>query len=131
MDRRSRRRVATLTHDALIPAGPGVYAFYLDGERAYVGKAGSLRGRLWGCHLRKGVSMTNSALRRNVADRLGIASSADIKARRYLPSVEDANRVTAFVGDMEVAWIECEAEPEARALEDRLKREFLPPLTKQ
>ena len=32
---------------------------------------------------------------------------------------------------MEIAWVECATEPEARELETRMKREYLPFLTKQ
>jgi GIY-YIG catalytic domain len=74
--------------------------------------------------------MTNSALRRNVAEFLGIASSADIKAGRYRPTADDAVRVSDWIRTGEVSWIECETEAEAIALEDALKAEWKPPLTK-
>jgi IMP cyclohydrolase len=73
--------------------------------------------------------MTNSAFRRNVAEHFGIASAADIKARRYMPTFEDANVVSTFVAATELAWIECDTEDEARLLENRLKAEFMPPFT--
>src|SRR5262249_18286613 len=130
MDARPRRSPASLT-EADIPVGAGVYAFYLDGERLYVGKATSLRLRLWGCHLRRTVSMTNSAFRRNVCERLGIALPDDIKQGRYRPTVADAARAWDFVAGTEVAWIEYESEPAAVALENAMKREYLPPLTKR
>jgi hypothetical protein len=81
MDERPRHSRAYLTSESLIPREPGIYV-YGNGERLYVGKAKSLRARLWKNHLRVGVSMTNSAFRRNVAEHLGIATSADIKAHR-------------------------------------------------
>jgi excinuclease UvrABC nuclease subunit len=109
---------------------PGVYAFYRNGEAVYVGKASSLRARLWADHLRRGASMTNSAFRRNVAHELGIATAADIKARRYLTSTDDAARVSDWIGACEVAWIECGSEPEAVALETAMKIELKPRLTR-
>jgi len=48
----------------------------------YVGKAKSLSSRLGKAHPGRGVSMTNSALRRNVAEHLGIAAANDIKTGR-------------------------------------------------
>ena len=130
MDARPRRLASTVTESA-IPARAGAYAFYRDGDRAYVGKAGELRGRIWKCHLRKGAAMTNSALRRNVAAELGIATAADIKAGRYRPTAADAARVTAAVAELELAWIECASAADAEALESRLKAEYMPPLTKR
>lgn len=129
MDARPRREAASLTQ-ADIPSSPGVYALYRDGEAVYVGKATILRSRLWNNHLRKGVSMTNSALRRNVAEFLGLASAADIKAGRYSPTALDARRVSEWIGEAEVAWIECDSVADAVLLEGALKAERKPPLTK-
>jgi len=39
--------------------------------------------------------MTGSALRRNIAEHLGISTAADIKARRYQPSPEEVDAVRA------------------------------------
>ena len=134
MDRRSHCSVQTLiqTGMALVPLTPGVYAFYRFAGRVYVGMAGDagLRRRL-GDHLTTKRGMTDSALRRNTAEHLGIASAADIKSRRYEPNDDDRDRVVAFVQSMEVAWVECATEQEARELEERLKREYLPFLTKR
>lgn len=80
-----------------LPEEPGVYALYRDGRAVYVGLAErqTLQGRIWKNHRGRGVSMTGWAMRRNVAERLGIASSADIKARRYQPTVEIGKERTA------------------------------------
>jgi len=75
--------------------------------------------------------MTNSALRRNVAELLGIASSADIKARRYRPTSQDASGVVAWIRECQVAWIECESEGQAIDFERAMKLEWRPPLTKR
>jgi hypothetical protein len=74
--------------------------------------------------------MTNSALRRNVAQFLVIATAADIKRGRYKPTAEDARRVSDWIRDCELAWIECEDQPAANPLETALKREWKPPLTR-
>jgi hypothetical protein len=114
-----------------IPTSAGVYALYRDDEPMYVGKAGCLRDRVWGNHSRHGTGMTDSALRRNVAQRLGITAAADIKGRRYRPTAEDAAAVRAWLDGCEVAWRECAAEPAAVALETAMKVEQMPPLTKR
>jgi hypothetical protein len=128
MDSAPRRPFVGLAM-ADIPTDPGVYALYREGERLYVGKANSLRSRL-GNHRGEGASMTNSALRRNVAALVGIASSAHIKAQRYRTTIEDAGLVTAWLAACDVAWIACDSSNEAAALERDMKREDMPALTK-
>jgi excinuclease UvrABC nuclease subunit len=127
MNARERRCVNGITL-ASTPLAPGVYAFYRDGDAVYVGKATNLRSRLWTCHLRTTASMTNSALRRNFAQHLGIATATDIKARRHTPTLEDARRVTAWIREWELAWLEFETEAEAVVLETELTRERSPTL---
>jgi predicted GIY-YIG superfamily endonuclease len=114
-----------------VPTSPGVYALYRDSERMYVGKAGNLRERVWSNHSGRGVSMTSSAMRRNIAAYLDIATAADIKARRYQPTAEDAAAARAWLEGCEIAWRECESEPAAVALETAMKTEYRPPLTKR
>jgi hypothetical protein len=126
---RKRRPVAGLTK-ADVPHKPGVYVLYRDGSAVYVGKATWLDERFGGSHLGRGVSMTGSAMRRNVAEFLGIASAADIKARRYKPTLADAGRVADWIRACEVSWVACKSVAAAEALEDRLKAEWKPPLTK-
>jgi Holliday junction resolvase RusA-like endonuclease len=130
MNARSRSAAAILTEKA-IPAGLGVYAWYRDSTPVYVGKAGSLRSRLWENHLRRGQSMTNSAFRRNVAEELGIATAKSIKDGTYAPSADDVRDVNEWVAGCEVAWIECESHDGAVQLEKDMKREWVPPLTKR
>jgi hypothetical protein len=75
--------------------------------------------------------MTGSALRRNVAELLGIASAADIKARRYMPTRDDAARVVGWIRTCEAAWVDTPTAEDALDLEDAMKREKSPPLTKR
>lgn len=75
--------------------------------------------------------MTSSALRRNVAEYLGVASAADIKARRYVTTPRDAEAVTMWLGPCQVAWIECLTDNDAKRVETAIKLEWLPPLTKR
>ncbi len=129
MNEAPRSRVAELT-EMSISDRPGVYAFYREGVPVYVGKAGVLRSRLWRNHLRKSPSMTNSALRRNIAESLGISTAAEIKSRRYRTTPQDAVRVTAWLVECDVAWLECLDVTAALTLESELKSEFKPALTK-
>lgn len=46
MDAQHRRSFKTLAASE-VPEGAGVYAVYRDGRRMYVGKANSLRSRVW------------------------------------------------------------------------------------
>jgi hypothetical protein len=89
MHARPRHAVRTLDR-ALIPKGrPGVYAFYRDGSAVYVGKATDLDDRVWCKHLNQKLTMGDSALRRNVAELLGIATPDEIKKRIYVLTAEE------------------------------------------
>lgn len=75
--------------------------------------------------------MSNSALRRNIAEHLKIASSADIKARRYRPTSGDVSIVRLWLDICEVAWIECDSPEAAEQHEANLKAKHIPLLTKR
>jgi hypothetical protein len=132
LNEQPRLSPATLrTQSSTIPVEPGVYALYRHGVPQYVGKANSLKRRLNNDHLRTGVSMTGSALRRNVAMMLGIAPASDIKRGDYVPTAEDAEAVTEWIDGCEFAWWVCASDREACELEERLKRDDMPPLTRR
>ena len=130
MDTQPRRSMAELKA-ADIPESPGVYALYRDGARMYVGKADCLRHRVWRNHSGRGAVMTGSAMRRNVAEHLKVATSADIKARRYQPTAEEVAAVRSWLDGCDIAWLESETTVAAQRLEDDLKNEYKPPLTKR
>ncbi len=75
--------------------------------------------------------MTGSALRRNVAEHLGIASATAIKKREYRPTDEDARRVVEWIDGCDVAWIVCSSSKQANDLECAMKAELRPPLTRR
>jgi hypothetical protein len=129
MRARPRKRLAELRSSAL-PTSAGVYALWRGSEPMYIGKAKSLSSRLGKAHRGRGVSMTNSALRRNVAEHLGIAAANDIKTGRPVARPE-ADQVNAWLDDCEASWLVADDEAAALALEEAFKREWLPPLTKQ
>lgn len=117
--------------DIDVPTDPGVYAWYRRGRAVYVGKADDLRARVWRNHLGQGRSVGTSAFRRNVAEHLGLGSSADIKARRIKLTSDQLAVLRAWILTCRVGWIVCRSKAEAVSLEARLKAEWIPPLTKR
>jgi hypothetical protein len=73
--------------------------------------------------------MTNSALRRNVAEHLGIASANNIKTGRPVTRPE-ADRVNAWLDECEESWLVADDEAASIVLEAQFKREWLQELTK-
>jgi len=72
--------------------------------------------------------MTNSALRRNVAEHLGIATANDIKTGRPVTRAE-AERVNVWLDGCTASWLTAESEDAALKLEEAFKFEWMPPLT--
>ncbi len=114
-----------------IPAGPGVYAWYRSGKPVYVGKASSLRSRLWRQHLGQSGSLHTSAFRRNVAESLGFGSANDIFEGRVVLDREQLATVRDWIMGCALRWQECRSHAEAVSLEAALKIEYRPLLTKQ
>ena len=113
-----------------VPENPGCYALYRGRKRMYVGKADCLHNRVWKNHSGRAAVMTGSAMRRNVAEYLGIASANDIKQRRYQPTLTEVTSVRQWLDGCHIAWLICATKAEARTLETALKDEYLPLLTK-
>lgn len=91
MHRRKRIPMNSL-READIPKLLGVYALYRKDKPMYVGKAKSLQSRVWKNHSGRGVSMGDSAMRRNVAEYLGIANAKDIKDGLRSVTEDEAKR---------------------------------------
>lgn len=130
MGRRRRRPMSDLKKSD-VPTSPGVYALYRRGQPMYVGKATCLQDRVWKNHSGRGTSMGTSAMRRNVAEHLGIATAKDIKDGIYKVTEAEASRVRRWLDGCEIVWRECETEAAAKLLETEMKAEYLPPLTKR
>lgn len=130
MDAAPRHVPATLTRD-VVPDEPGVYAWYRDEQRMYVGKADSLRERVWGNHLGRSRALTSSAFRRNVAEHLGLGTSAELKVRAIELTDAQLDAVRAWIASCGVSWLVCATGADALALETALKAEFKPELTKR
>src|SRR4051794_24338746 len=120
MDAQPRRAMKDLSASDL-PTAAGVYALYRQGERMYVGKGGALRDRVGKKHSGRGGVLTGSAMRRNVAEYLGIGTASDIKERRYQPDAAELDRVREWLDGCDIAWVECPDEPAAVALEGEMK----------
>lgn len=126
-----RRLRLTALERSDLPECPGVYALYRAGERIYVGKAKNLRQRAWGAHSSRGHSMRNSAMRRNVAEHLGMAGARAIYDGDYVPTPDEVRRVREWMDGCEMAWLTAESPAAAKSLEAGIKDEFKPPLTKR
>lgn len=114
-----------------LPAGAGVYSIWRDGTPVYVGKAKSLAARLGRAHRGRGLSMGNSALRRNVAEHLGFGSADVIKKGDRRLSPGEVAQVNEYLDACEAAWIVTTDEAAALRLETEFKEEFTPLLTKR
>jgi hypothetical protein len=125
-----RHQPSMLVLDA-VPDKPGVYAWYRNAQRMYVGKADSLRDRVYGNHLGQSKAPTGSAFRRNVAEYLGFGSSAAIKKREIKLTADQLIAIRAWILSCEVSWLTCATKAAAIKLETKLKVEFKPPLTKR
>jgi hypothetical protein len=126
-----QRRAAQQLSSRDIPAGPGVYAWYRDGEPVYSGRATGrkgLRERIWRKHLEQGNDLSRSSFRRNVCAYLGIAPTNKTATRPTQMTASDVEPVNTWIRDCEVAWIECGSPADAKELEEALHREWLPPL---
>ncbi len=130
MDAQPRRRASELSRGDL-PECPGVYAWYRRDRAVYVGKGDDLRDRAWGSHMSQSKSLGRSAFRRNIAESLGFGAANDIKKKVRRLTTEQRALVRAWVVSCPVAWIECKSIATAKALEDDMKVEWLPPLTKR
>jgi hypothetical protein len=128
MDAQSRFQASGLRKSE-IPSRPGVYAWYRNAQPEYVGKAARLQDRI-GRHLGRDKGMAGSALRRNIAESLGISHPALIKSGAYRCNDEELAQVRAFIEECEVTWVICRSASEALMFEGHIKCEWLPPLTK-
>jgi hypothetical protein len=76
------------------------------------------------------LGMRTSAMRRNVAEYLGIAEAKDIKVGVYRITADEAKRGRTWLDECEITWRECASESAAKTLETSMKAEYRPPLTK-
>lgn len=133
MDAQPRRAAASLTVKD-IPKGPGVYAWYHEGESDYAGSAigaYGLRKQIWGEHLTTGPDLSRSTFRRSVCQDLGIAPRSTTKLRPTCMSAAAIEPVNRWIRRCAVAWIECQSAAEAKALETALLAEWMPRLNRK
>jgi hypothetical protein len=129
MDAATRRPASSLTRE-LVPDEPGVYAWYRESARMYVGEGGSLRSRIWTNHLGQNKTLKGSALRRNVAQYLKYGSAAAINAGTIVLTTDQLAAVRAWILSCEVAWLTCATKDDALALEKKLRTAPKLPLNK-
>lgn len=133
MNARPRRSGAELTSSE-VPRSFGVYSWYREGRPVYAGRAvgaKGLYGRVWRNHLATGPDLSRSSFRRNVCDHLGIADTSVTRIRPTRLTAADVQPVNEWIRDCEVAWIEFDTVEEAKAFEDRLLAEWMPPLSRR
>jgi transposase InsO family protein len=113
-----------------IPASPGVYIWFRDGEPIYVGEAKGakgLKGRVR-AHLATGIDLSRSTLRASVAvAELGVTRAF----ARQRPSVMTADQITHvndWLSGCELGWHERATPASAHELEVNLRNEWTPPL---
>lgn len=91
-----------------VPRSPGVHVWFHQGSAIYVGRAtgkGSQPARLR-THLDQCLDLRRSSLRRNVADHiLGVPTSVTRQRPSQMTS-EQVERVNAWIGQLEVAWLD-------------------------
>lgn len=126
---RQPRRPLTELRKADLPRSAGVYALYRDGQPTYVGKAASLQNRVWKNHCARGRSMSNSAMRRNIAQHLGFGVAKEIKDGTCQLTDEQIVAVRAWLDGCEIAWRAREGDASAIELEHEMNLEYKPPLT--
>jgi len=103
-----------------VPASPGVYVLYRNGNPVYIGRSVNLRATLAQAQARTGPSAV-SPLRRSAAEFLGIATARAIQSGRFKPTTDDHDAITQWVRSCSVAWRECASESDVTQLETRLR----------
>jgi hypothetical protein len=131
LDRHNRVRASEPFGLDVLPDEPGVYAFYRGGARQYVGATKSLSRRIRDEHMSQSPSIGNSALRRNLAQLLGIANAAAMRQAGARLGQSDVVRLAHWLRDCEIGWQEAQTEQDASSLARQLKREYLPPLNRK
>lgn len=133
MDAQPRREARELRRSD-VPASPGVYAWYRNGEAIYAGRALEAKGlqdRVGKNHMGTTNDLSRSSFRRNVCEFLGIAPPSVTTMRPAHLSASDVEPVNEWIRGCEIAWIECGNADEAERLEKVLFAEWMPPLSKR
>lgn len=114
-----------------LPDTPGVYLWRHENQIAYIGKATSLRRRVWSKHLGAGVSLSGSSLRRNVCECLfGIPPNVTGRPTRQKVTPEQAAEIRDWLVACDLSWQQCALVDDADQLERRLLDEYRPPLNR-
>jgi hypothetical protein len=126
MDRQTRFRLDSMDL-GFLPDGPATYAVYRSDERVYAGETGNLATRVVKHHLaRTPSSIAQSALRRNLAEHLGIATAADLKTGRAMLTDAQREQLHTWLLGCEIAWTEHEGKAAAIQHKRDLLAELMP-----
>lgn len=113
-----------------IPDKPGVYFFFLEDTLIYIGEGVSLRKRIR-FHIASTNDLSRSSLRRNVAERLGIANSTITKVHGYKISSQHSAQVREWIRRLNICWTLCSSKLATSLLEEELRHKFLPQMNKK
>jgi hypothetical protein len=97
----------------MIPASPGIYAWFEGEVPFFVGTAKDLRHRIYDLHLSRPRGAKDSALRRAIAEHLGFGNTTDLRAGRRVLSDDEQSQVFEWLKREHVSWIVCTNESEA------------------
>ena len=121
------RHAARLLQIRSIPDGPGVYAWFREGDCVYVGKASNLRMRLR-AHLATSLDLSRSTLRSWVAVReLGLPREYTRRRPTAMTAVQVAV-VNDWLSRCELTWVPTRSKDEADFLEASLLGSWRPPI---
>ena len=121
------RRPASELRRTDIPDRPGVYAWFRDGECAYLGKASDLRSRL-STHLGQSLDLSRSTLRSWVAVRVLGVTREYTRRRPTVMSSSEVAEVTNWIRGCDLAWVTTDSKENAARLESRLLTAWRPPI---
>jgi hypothetical protein len=130
MDRAFSGRITYLDDPPVFDA-PGVYAIYDDDRnRLFVQCARTGCSRAKADLGRTPATAKNSALCRRLADQLGIAPARAIEDGSYVLTEDDLKRLHAKFAELRMGACETTSLATARAFEQKLLAEFVPPLNR-
>ncbi|WP_374113575.1 GIY-YIG nuclease family protein [Microbacterium sp. zg.B48] len=121
------RQPASTIQRGDVPDGPGVYAWFRDGDCVYLGKASNLRSRL-GTHLGTSLDLSRSTVRSWVAVRELNLTREHTRRRPTVMTDEQVAIVTEWIRSCDLSWVTSASSEEAASLEAKLLAAWRPPL---
>ncbi|MFB9309793.1 hypothetical protein BJY17_000750 [Agromyces hippuratus] len=119
------RTRSSALNKAEIPAQPGLYAWFRDGECLYLGIAGDLRDRLTS-HRSASNDLSRSTFRSWVAVHVLGLDRATTRQRPSIVTDDQARAVNAWIAACDLAWLTQATREDAAVLESSLLAEQQP-----